>query len=167
MKLDADLARRLLAYDPETGLLRWRERRRPCISAGQVAGCVNPSGYVTVVIAGSSYKAHRVAWLMTHGEWPTHHIDHINGNCSDNRLANLRSATRSQNLSNSRVRKDSTTGRKGVSFHRQVGKWVAYVNHQGKRFYLGLFDSPEAAALARDTKARELHGEFARCGGNR
>lgn len=163
LELTADEVRRVLSYDPESGELHWKKAgRRGPVKPGAAAGTLHPSGYITVMLHGRCYKAHRLAWLLMMGVWPNGHIDHINGRCADNRWANLRLATRSQNLSNSKLRSDSTTGAKGVSFNKQMQKWIAYVNHKGARYYLGTFADMASAIIARDNKARELHGEFAR-----
>lgn len=89
------------------------------------------------------------------------HVDHINGNTLDNRRCNIRVATVSQNIANSRPISGCSSQFKGVSLFRS-GKWVAYITHCSTRMHLGYFASQEAAARAYDTKALELFGEFAR-----
>jgi len=91
--------------------------------------------------------------------WPL--VDHINGDGLDNRRANLRPATTSQNLANRRIQCNNRSGFKGVGWHTSTGKWRSRIVVDGKRFNLGAFTTPEAAALAYDAAARELHGEFA------
>jgi len=88
-------------------------------------------------------------------------VDHRNHNTIDNRLDNLRVCTTSQNAANSRVRKDNSSGCKGVHWHKQSCKWHARLAVSGKRLHLGYFDSKEDAASAYDAAALELHGEFA------
>lgn len=112
--LSAQLARELLHYDPDTGLFHWKRRSvensanlRACNAwnarcAGNEAGRINHGGYVLIDLYGSAYRAHRLAWLIAHGVWPSNDIDHINGVRSDNRLANLRDVTRRVNLQNLR-----------------------------------------------------------------
>lgn len=87
-------------------------------------------------------------------------IDHINGNGLDNRKENLRIATGSQNAGNSRMRIGTFGKYKGVHFFNE--KWVARIGHQNKRYYLGRFETREAAALACNKKYTELFGEFAK-----
>ena len=89
-------------------------------------------------------------------------IDHLNGDGLDNRRANLRQATPSQNAANAAVRADSTSGFKGVGWHEIRKRWRARVMCNGKSRSLGYFDNPEEAARAYDSAARELFGEFAR-----
>ncbi len=88
-------------------------------------------------------------------------VDHIDGNRLNNQRSNLRLATSSQNKMNRGPRKDNTSGYKGVSWHSQRLKWTARVKAGQKYIHLGLFDSKEAAALAYNSAARQLHGEYA------
>jgi hypothetical protein len=102
-------------------------------------------------------KMHRIIMRV---DDPSVEVDHINGNGLDNRRHNLRLATAAQNRQNRPAQSNNTSGFKGVS--RLGKKWRAYIGSGGELLYIGVFDSPADAALARDAKARELHGEFAR-----
>lgn len=88
-------------------------------------------------------------------------VDHIFHNTLDNRREKLRLATRSQNMQNRGVRTDNSSGYKGVHLHKQSNRWRARLYLNRKSHSLGLFDTPELAALAYDVAARELYGEFA------
>ena len=90
------------------------------------------------------------------------HVDHINGDVVDCRRANLRACDRHQNLQNQKRRITNTTGFKGVSFHALTGRFRARVGVRGHQVYVGLFDTPEAAAVAATSARLELHKEFAR-----
>ena len=88
-------------------------------------------------------------------------VDHVNGNTLDNRIANLRQASQSENMCNRGMTKSNTSGYKGVYFHAQTGKWRAYVKKDYKQYYLGLYPTKEEAAIAYDHAAKLLHGDFA------
>lgn len=88
-------------------------------------------------------------------------IDHANGNGLDNRLVNLRAATRQQNSANSR-RRGRSSRFKGVCWDKSRGLWLAGVKFDYRRINLGRFAVEEDAARAYDKKARELFGAFAR-----
>lgn len=93
-------------------------------------------------------------------------VDHINHDGLDNRKANLRLCTSSQNSANQRPRKGGTSQYKGVSIARadmaRSRPWRATLGFQGKRIIIGQFATEHEAALAYDAKAREVFGEFAR-----
>ncbi len=88
-------------------------------------------------------------------------IDHRDGDGLNNRRANLREATETQNLANSRPRDGGTSGFKGVYWSKQRQYWVAQVGVNGQKRHLGIFHSEEAAARAYDAAAIETFGEFA------
>lgn len=90
------------------------------------------------------------------------YVDHEDRDGLNNRRKNLRLCTFSQNLQNQKRYSNNTTGYKGVSFHKIMDKYQAYINVNKKRFYLGYFDTPEEAHEAYCKAAIELHGEFAR-----
>jgi hypothetical protein len=173
---DADYIRTALLYDPATGLFRWRERPAEHFPdqrshhiyntrhAGKVAGYINPGGYVLIRLRdqGGMFHAHRLAWLLTHGEPIPEEIDHADGNPGNNRADNLRAASRGKNAANTRVRRDSTTGFKGVTFCKQTGKYRVLVTHNGKTYRPPRFNTLEEAVDARREAANRLHGKFAR-----
>jgi hypothetical protein len=153
-ELTADRVRSILDYNPETGVFIWRvaSRRKP---AGSVAGGTSgPSRYIDIYIDGVAYKAHRLAWLYVHGEWPQHTIDHVNRIKSDNRIANLRDVSLTDNLQN-RVSTWASTGLRGVSKSRD--KYLARIRVGGKLHYLGLYKTAEEAAQARNVAEQRLH----------
>ena len=87
-------------------------------------------------------------------------IDHINRNPLDNRRCNLRYATKQQNNFNSSIRKDNTSGYRGVIWNKQVKKWHVQIAHNKKRIYLGCFNSIKEASEVYKSKAVELFGEY-------
>jgi hypothetical protein len=106
--LTAEYLRQLLSYDPDTGLFRWRVQLGFRGKVGAVAGTTHSKGYRQIRIDGRIYRAHRLAWLYIHGEWPSGGLDHIDGNPANNAIANLRPATQQQNVWSSRKRNDNT-----------------------------------------------------------
>jgi hypothetical protein len=89
-------------------------------------------------------------------------FDHKDGNPANNAIDNLRLASKSQNACNTKVRKSSVTGFKGVE--RSGTKFQARIRFEGIRYCLGCYATPEEAHAARNAKAKELHGEFFKAG---
>jgi hypothetical protein len=162
MTLTVDKLRALLEYDPETGVFIWLVTRGGSAWRGTEAGSINTSGHRQIKIRRRPYMAHRLAWLFTYDEWPAQELDHINGDPDDNRIANLRLSTRSQNMANTGVPSNNTSGVKGVEWNPQCGKWKASVRTKGKRIHLGLFANKDDAAAAYRKAAVKIFGEFAR-----
>jgi hypothetical protein len=130
--------------------------------SGSIAGSVAKNGYLLVGVDGKREYAHRVIYAITHGSWPTSHIDHVNGNKLDNRPVNLRLATRSQNLANRGKNKNNTSGYKGVWLDKKSGRWVAEITSDGERRKLWGYRRADEAAIAYCEEAKKSHGEFAR-----
>lgn len=147
-----------ISYDPETGAFSWTVTNRYVV-LGERADRVNARGYRRIPYKNKTYQAHRVAWRVMTGEWPAQLVDHANGDRADNRWSNLRAATPAQNNANMRGQ-----GRypKGVSFHKQVGRYQASIKVDGKCHYLGLHDTVEQAHAAYIEAAKLHFGEFAR-----
>jgi len=152
-------ARRVLDYNPETGVLTWKVDRNSYIKAGSRAGAKNSEGYIHLRVGGKSCKAHRIAWLLAHGSLPDCDIDHINGDRADNRLCNLRAATRAENGQNQKRAHSSnkTSGLLGVHWHAQSKKWRSVIAVNKEKKYLGLFDTAEEAHAAYLKAKAELH----------
>lgn len=175
MEITQETLKSLLEYDPETGIFIWKERPREHFktkrshtiwnvkNAGKEAGWLDEKGYVRIKINEHVYKAHRMVFLYIYG-WMPKEVDHVNvhGLKSDNRLANLRAATSAQNRQNRGLRKDNQYGVKGISFHKKTGKWQAEIQSDGKRHFLGCYDSQDKAMAAYEKALSDHHGEFAR-----
>jgi hypothetical protein len=164
--MNAERLRQLLSYDSETGEFTRLVSAGSNAKVGSVAGSIRPhlGGYKCYIIGvdGRKYQAHRLAWLYVHGSWPRDLIDHIDGNSLNNRISNLREATRSENSRNRGATVKNQSGFKGVSWEKHLKKWRAKINVHGKRKHLGLFDSAELAHAAYCEAATQIHGEFAR-----
>jgi len=151
----------LLDYAPETGVFTWKVRTGRAVP-GMIAGTAHNRGYWTIIVRGTPYLAHRLAWFMVHGEWPALDIDHINGDKRDNRIANLRLATRSENMANKGPNRNNTSGYKGVWYYKRTGKWMAGYRKGNARIHLGYFDTAEEAVEAHRTAYAKAFGEYAR-----
>lgn len=160
--LTADMLRRRLSYDPETGVFTrlpildktGRGRR---YGTGQVKAAASEEGYMRIKVCGSLYRAHRLAWLYMTGEWPNV-IDHINGKRDDNRWKNLRSVDMTVNAHNRRAPSaNSTSGYLGVSFEPDRNKWKAHITIERKKVNLGRFATRELAAQAYIEAKRAMH----------
>lgn len=154
------------AYDPLTGEITIRPREgddRKTLAfnaryAGRSVGFPMNVGYLFVKVMDQHLLAHRVGWALHYGEWPDE-IDHKDGNKHNNKLDNLRSATRLQNMANRPGR--ASSGFKGVKPARTGTRWCAYIGAREKCRYLGTFDTRELAAEAYANAARERYGDFA------
>ncbi len=144
----------LLSFEPSTGTFIWLVNRGRS-KKGTIAGSTNSKGYRTLKLKGKDYKVYRLAWLYYYGYWPEASIDHINRLKYDNRIANLREATNSENGQNLSSPKYNSTGYPGVS--KNWNKWMAKITLNGISKYLGTFDTPEEAHLAYLKAKDELH----------
>ena len=164
MTLTAERLRELLAYDPETGIFTRLTDNRRGNRIGDVVGTRCKLGYLWTYLDGRQYTLGRLAWLYVTGEWPEHEIDHINGEKTNNRFANLRDACRQTNMQNEhRARSNSSTGYAGVSFRKERGKYIATIDKGDgtrKRIRLGSFYNPVDAHNAYLEAKRKYHPGF-------
>ena len=146
----------LLHYNPRTGLFVRKVRAGNSAPVGTIAGGFNRKGYRIIRVDGRRYLASRLAWFYVHGRWPKDEIDHRNGVRDDNRLANLREASHSENQQNRRkAHKSNATGFLGVSPNE--GKFRAQIKINGNRLHLGNFATPQEAHAAYVKAKRKLH----------
>ena len=168
--MSIDVLRRLLRYDPTTGEMFWKTRALSCFPnqalwktwnarfAGKPAfsaRCAN--GYRSGAVFGKTYRGHRVAMALHLGRLlrDDEHIDHVNGDRADNRAANMRLVTRTQNMRNSKRPSDNTSGHIGVTRYKTASGfgWQVRIG----KTHVGCFPTFEAAVAARK-RAERAHG---------
>lgn len=152
-----DYLKTIFDYELETGQLIWRYRENVPKQwntryAGKVAGCLNEFGYMSVTVNGSYQLVHRLIWLYVHGKWPGEELDHVNGDKADNRIVNLREATRSQNMANLEA--------PGLGTWRRGNRYRAQITVNGSKIYLGWFSTEEEANQAYLEAKDRYAGEF-------
>lgn len=164
--LTAHRLRQCLRYEAATGkFFRLRQQGR-----GRRTGLIdvkpNSEGYLLICIDSKKYRASRLAWLYVYGKWPLGDLDHKDGNKTNERIENLRLATRSQNTTNGIRRRTNTSGFKGVSQCVSRGvkyeRWFARITKNSHVHHLGCFGTPKEAHAAYVKAAKKLFGEFAR-----
>lgn len=154
----------VLHYDPETGKWVWREGlhkyRIRRVRVGEEAGSTT-HGRRCITVLGGRYLAYRLAWFYMTGEWPPAQVDHVDRNPANDCWANLRLADNTHNNWNTGMRRNNTSGVKGVSWSAKDQGWYASIRHQGGR-YRKFFKSFAHAHEWIDFVREELHGEFGR-----
>lgn len=164
--LTQEILKQFVHYDPESGFMT-RTNAYHKSKIGKVASSRNKKGHIQMQVGGfGNYLVHRLAWLYVYGAWPKNQIDHIDGDKSNNRIANLRDVTNSENSQN---RYGPTSWNKssrllGVTFHKKTGKWMAAIRKGNLRKHIGLFQNAEDAHAAYLKEKAILHpyGEIAK-----
>lgn len=155
---------RVLCYNPLSGNFIWKISPRFNIRIGSAAGGTIRRGrqlYRKITIYENQYLAHRLAFFYMRGYWPRDQIDHKDGNGLNNCWFNLRECNNSQNHANHGPHKDNKLGIKGV--HRvKSGKYQPQICKDGKKVYLGYYDTPKAATCIYQKAAKRYFGEFAK-----
>jgi hypothetical protein len=158
--LTAERLREMFHYDPLTGEFTYAITIPRTASAGRkVSRRPDSGGYVGLGIEGRDYRLHRLAWLYVHGEWPRGVIDHLNGDRTDNRIANLRDVPVKLNAQNTRrAPVHNLSGLQGVWSPRGTNKrFSAYIIADGVRQRIGYFPTAAEAHTAYIAAKRRLH----------
>lgn len=159
---DINYLRTILSYEPQSGLLVWSRDKNPQWN-GMTAGSLNEKGYRRIKINRRLYLAHRIAYLMGTGADPgLFEVDHKDGNPSNNALDNLRLASHGANQANGAGYRGCSSKHRGVSYCNRNRKWIAAINKDKKKHWLGYFGCENKAASAYNDAAKKLFGEFAR-----
>jgi len=158
-----ELLRKLLRYEPQTGLLFWRHRDLELFDVApnkmkrafgswnsKYAGkhafkCLNKTGYKKGIIFGISLLAHRVIWAMEKNSWPEDQIDHIDGDRTNNKIENLREVSAKINARNRKLSVSNKTGVIGVHYCKTHNVYVARMLSS----HIGNFDNLDEAIKAR------------------
>ena len=148
----------LSAFDYQDGNLIRKSGRVNEI--GKIAGYVHKaSGYIHVKINTKAFKAHRLVFLYHHGYLPEC-VDHIDGDKANNKIENLRAATKEQNSCNQKVRSTNKSGCKGVKWNSVSKKWQVGICKNYKNIHLGLYEDLELASLVAIEATELIHGRF-------
>lgn len=151
-----------LTYNENTGEFKWNSSKSG-IKKSRIAGYTDAQGYVIIEHNKKQYKAHRLAWLYVHGEWPEHQIDHINGKRDDNRIENLRDVSQAHNTKNRAISTRNKSGIIGVRWIKKERNYQAYImkNYKSYSLYYGK-DFFEACCRRKSAERRlgfhENHG---------
>lgn len=158
-ELPVEVLREYLHYNAKTGVITWRKKPSRGILVGSVAGTPKGPGneYLVFQIKGTLYRAHRVAWALYYGEWPPDELDHKNRQRADNRIKNLRLATRSTNAANGPGHLKKRL--KGTGIMRN-GKWSAQIGVNRKKIHLGCFHTEQEAHDAYVAAAEKHFGAY-------
>jgi hypothetical protein len=144
-------------FDYCDGNLIWKVKPAARVKIGDKVGSLNAQGRLCTRIKSKSYLIHRLIFMWHHGFLPEF-IDHIDNNPLNNRIKNLRCATRKQNNQNAKMPVTNTSGVKNVFLHKETQRWQVLIS--GK--YFGLYKDKELAELVAMEARDKLHKEFAR-----
>ena len=151
----------LFDYNYETGEVTWKVTKGAA-KKGKSTGCPS-NGYLVVRFNGKLERLHRVimSLILRRDILRDEIVDHINGDKLDNSYRNLRVGSSSQNNQNQRVRKNNTSGCKGVSWCSPRATWVVHIRESGKSIYVGSSGDLKEAARMYDREAVRRFGRWA------
>jgi len=161
VSLNPETVRLLFEYNPETGILY-----RIMVN-GELKKIGTPKGvdeHLITQFKDKIYPVTHIIWLWVYGRFPHSGmiVEHEDLNKQNNKLSNLREATQSQNMANTKVTKRSKSGVKGVFWDKDRNKWAVYLTKDYKTHFIGRFDNIEDAKRQHAHASRIFFGEFAR-----
>ena len=168
-RVNEQIIREALDYNPETGELTWRVRPPSHFLtkklfkiwnkrySGKKAGSFRKDGYLQVKLNRKPYLNHRISWFLYYGCFPNNQIDHANGVKTDNRIQNLRDVTHQQNAMNRKKEIRNNSGVTGVRFSKRLKKWRSEIKCKSKYYYIGVFENFDDAVAARK-EAEQKYG---------
>lgn len=159
MNLTIERLKQVYGYNADTGVFT------RLISTGNRfnnkvgnSGYIQAQGYWMISLDGTQYRAHRLAWFYVHGVWPENDIDHIDGDRLNNRLVNLREATRAENMQNiQKANSNNKTGLLGAYWCKRDKKFIAKIKSNGVNRVIGYFNTAELAHSAYIDAKRHIH----------
>lgn len=147
-------------FEYRDGGLYWKISTAKRVSVGDRFGAFNKrDGYRTGAVLGKPYREHRLIYLYHYGSVPPV-LDHVNRKRDDNRIENLRPATRAQNSRNRTTNRNNTSGHPGVSFYQRLGQWRVQLNVEGKNKHFGYYQDFSAACQKADMVRKKYHKDF-------
>lgn len=153
----------LLHYDQDTGIFTWLKSKGN-IKANILAGYKDNKKYIHIKVNNKTYLAHRLAWLYMYGEIPNTYIDHIDGNPENNKISNLRLASKNENQWNRKVNKNSTSKVKNIWFDKKRNKFAVVIQANNKQKMIGRFNTLEEAIIASNEARLKYHGDYSNNG---
>jgi hypothetical protein len=165
-----DYLRQCFDYDPDTGILRWRERPPEHFKslharnawnakwAGNPVGTFLSNGYLHTSLSRRKFYVSRLIWKMHHGIDPLF-IDHADRDQTNNRVENLRSVTNRQNAQHS-IKPVGCSGFTGVYPVTRSSRYRAAIKDGPKMRHLGTFATAEEAHAVYRAAAKAAFGEF-------
>jgi hypothetical protein len=148
-------------FEYSDGNLYWKNKTNMKTIIGSLAGTKHSKGYWHVCIYKKNYLAHRIIFLLNHGYLPEF-IDHIDGNKLNNKIENLREASKAENLWNQKIHTNNKSGIKGVHWDKQRRKWKVIIHANKLSHYVGCFDDLDEAKRQATQRRLLVHQNFAR-----
>ena len=160
---DQDINKEILnfLFDYKDGELYWKFSLSCKSPKGTIAGSIKHDGYRRIGLNKKVYLAHRLIFMMFYGYMPEI-VDHIDGNKLNNKIENLRGATKSQNCQNQKLPIDNTSGYKNVRWNKTKARWCVNLRVRNKNIHIGYYKDIELADLVAQEARDKYHKEFAR-----